>query len=79
MTFKCDYVICCREVNGKPKHPNETAGPLGSYFCDVPIDTLTTMGEFINAEVKPDIVFWTGDIVPHDQWQYSLEYVKRYQ
>ena len=62
----CSYVICCREVNGFPLDKSRQAGPLGSYGCDVPIDTLTTMGEFINAEVKPDIIFWTGDIVPHD-------------
>lgn len=75
----CDMVICCRQVNGHPSNASDQAGPLGSYGCDVPIDTLTTMGEFINEQVKPDLVFWTGDIVPHDQWEYSIEYVTKYQ
>eukprot|EP00347_Sterkiella_histriomuscorum_P022876 403336826 len=75
----CDYVICCREVNGKTNNKTDQAGPLGSYGCDVPIDTLTTMGEYINENLKPDIVFWTGDIVPHDQWEYDVEYVTNYQ
>jgi len=75
----CAYVICCRAINGHPSNKTQQAGPLGSYGCDVPIDTLTTMGEFINSEVKPDIVFWTGDIVPHDQWHYDVNYVAQYQ
>lgn len=37
------------------------------------------MGEYINANVKPDVVFWTGDVVPHDQWEYDVEYVTTYQ
>jgi hypothetical protein len=37
------------------------------------------MGEFINANIKPDVVFWTGDITPHDQWEYSFDYVVEYQ
>ena len=40
---------------------------------------MTTMGEYINANIKPDIVFWTGDITPHDQWEYNLQYVTNYQ
>lgn len=75
----CTYIICCRAINGVPTNESQKAGPLGTYGCDVPIDTLTTMGEFINAELKPDVVFWTGDIVPHDQWHYDLDYVKTYQ
>lgn len=71
----CNYVICCREVNGHPTDKSQQAGPLGTYGCDVPVDVLTTMGEYINANIKPDIIFWTGDIVPHDQWEYDVEYV----
>ena len=37
------------------------------------------MGEYINANLEPDVVFWTGDSPPHDQWQYDLEYVQKYQ
>jgi hypothetical protein len=51
------------------------AGPLGTYGCDIPFDVVTTMGEYINSKVKPDIVLWTGDVAPHDQWNYTLEYV----
>jgi hypothetical protein len=37
------------------------------------------MGTFINSEIKPDVIFWTGDVPPHDQYDYSEEYVKSYQ
>lgn len=52
---------------------------MGSYGCDIPVDVLTKMGEIINNEIKPDVIFWTGDVVPHDQWEYSTEYVAKYQ
>ena len=37
------------------------------------------MGEFIKDEINPDVIFWTGDVPPHDQWMYSEEYIKTYQ
>jgi hypothetical protein len=36
------------------------------------------MNKFINEEVKPDVIFWTGDVPPHDMWNYNLEYVQKY-
>jgi len=26
----------------------------------------------------PDTLFWTGDVAPHDQWNYSQDYCERY-
>lgn len=43
----------------------------------MPAATLYKMGDKIN-ELQPDVLFWTGDVVPHDQWQYSLEHTERY-
>jgi hypothetical protein len=37
--------------------------------------TLAAMGEFINAEIKPDVAFWTGDSPPHADWMYDLNYI----
>ena len=78
MNWNCDEVICCRKNNGAPKDPQYAARPFGEYYCDLPYPTLQKMGEFINAEVKPDVVFWTGDITPHDQWQQTLAETERY-
>lgn len=36
------------------------------------------MGDFINAEVKPDMVVWTGDITPHDIYEYTIGEVQEY-
>jgi hypothetical protein len=30
----------------------------------VPVDVVTRMGEFINENIQPDVILWTGDIVP---------------
>lgn len=63
---ECDDVICCRAQYGFPSDKSLQAGPMGSYECDVPVDVLTQMGELINEQIKPDVIFWTGDSVPHD-------------
>jgi hypothetical protein len=72
---KCSDVICCRASDGFPEDPALQAGPLGSFGCDVPIDVVTTMGEVINREVKPDVILWGGDVTPHDQNSYTFDYV----
>jgi len=72
---KCSDVICCRAENGFPTDPSLRAGPLGTFGCDVPIDVVTTMGEIINREIKPDVILWGGDVTPHDQNAQSFEYV----
>jgi len=55
------------------------AGAYGSVaFCDIPISVLDKMTEKVN-ELKPDVLFWTGDVTPHDLWNYSQEYVEYYQ
>ena len=64
--WNCDEVICCRKDNGIPKNPEFRARKYGEYACDLPYATLELMGDYINAHIKPDVVFWTGDITPHD-------------
>lgn len=74
----CKNVLCCRAEDGIPEDPADAAGPYGSLaLCDVPENVLFKMGDKIN-ELAPDVLFWTGDVVPHDQWQYSLEHVQKY-
>ena len=62
----CDNVICCRASDGFPNDTESQAGRLGTFGCDVPIDVVTTMGDFINREVRPDVILWGGDVTPHD-------------
>ena len=75
----CGNIICCRLSAGFPNDKDNEAGPYGNYYCDIPPKLLHSMGDFIKSEIKPDTIFWTGDVPPHDQWKYSLEYQQTYQ
>jgi sphingomyelin phosphodiesterase len=62
----CKNVLCCRAEDGIPDDPSDAAGPYGALaLCDVPANVLFKMGDKIN-ELAPDVLFWTGDVVPHD-------------
>lgn len=43
-------------------------GTIGK--CDLPVSVLDKMAEKIKV-LAPDLVFTTGDVVPHDLWSYS--------
>ena len=66
---QCRSPICCRSEYGFPREERRKAGPLGDYHCDVPMDTVVTMGEYIKEEIKPDVIFWTGDTTPHNMFE----------
>lgn len=75
---ECNNVLCCRAENGKAKDPSKAAGVYGTVSnCDAPVALLDKMTEKIN-ELAPDTLFWTGDVVPHDVWNYSQEHVEMY-
>jgi hypothetical protein len=62
----CTGGIGCRSECGYPADPKLAAPLYGSYGCDVPLITFELMNKFINEELKPDVIFWTGDVPPHD-------------
>ena len=75
----CNDALCCRIENGMATDPSQAAGPYGSIaVCDSPLSVLDKMTEKIN-QLRPDTLFWTGDVAPHDQWNYSQQYVEDYQ
>lgn len=76
---KCREVICCRKENGFPKNKEEQAPKYGTFGCDIPMTLIRKMGEYVNRVINPDVVLWTGDSPPHDQYNYNEEYVKMYQ
>jgi sphingomyelin phosphodiesterase len=62
----CGDILCCRAEHGFPEDPADQAGPYGSVsFCDIPPALLYKMADKIN-ELRPDVLFWTGDVPPHD-------------
>jgi 3',5'-cyclic AMP phosphodiesterase CpdA len=64
----CHGYLCCRAENGFPTEPERQAGEWGAYMCDMPLQTLRLMAEYIRDTVKPDILVWTGDNTAHAIW-----------
>ncbi|KAF8793227.1 sphingomyelin phosphodiesterase-like [Argiope bruennichi] len=68
----CGEPLCCRPTSGPPKSPSDASGYWGDYRdCDIPLRTLENMLDHINKTHKIDYVIWTGDIPPHDIWNYT--------
>ena len=72
---ECGLPICCRAENGFPDEADKKAGAWGSYHCDLPQQTFESMLAYIRDTIKPDMVVWTGDTVPHNIWANSNEEV----
>ena len=72
---KCNMPLCCREENGYPSDPKDAARKYGEYNCDTTPIVLQMMFEFIRDEIKPEVMFWTGDMSPHNVWENSHEEV----
>lgn len=74
----CGNILCCR-ADHAAKDESDKAGAYGEIAaCDIPPSVMDKMGEKIN-ELAPDVLLWTGDVPPHDQWNYTMESEKRYQ
>ena len=72
---QCNLPMCCREENGIPEDPKDAAGYWGSHGkCDVPFHTMVKAVEFIREKIEADMIIWTGDNVPHEIWDQSLEH-----
>lgn len=79
----CNFILCCRsDSSHKFNRENSTQagywGSFGDFGCDIPIRTFDSMVNFVADVIKPDVVLWTGDVVPHDIWNQSLDHVKIY-
>ncbi|XP_063678896.1 sphingomyelin phosphodiesterase-like [Bolinopsis microptera] len=67
---KCGEPLCCRDGKGLK---DDEAGFWGSMNapCDIPLRTYKNALEFISQQIKPEVIFWTGDIPAHDVWKQS--------
>lgn len=74
----CGDYLCCREENGYPEPGQEGAGEWGAFPCDPPVKTFNNMLDHIATEIRPDVVFWTGDNSPHNIWSLTNEDVTNY-
>lgn len=71
----CNRPLCCRKENGYTDNVEDQAGYWGSYNCDTAPSTIKLMFEFIRDEIKPEVLFWTGDMSAHSVWENSNEEV----
>lgn len=73
----CGETICCRASSGAPGPDDDVAGEWGATKgpCDLPVKTFASMMEFVVADQKPDLIFWTGDNSPHTIWDNTVEEV----
>jgi sphingomyelin phosphodiesterase len=67
----CMDPFCCRNdsiVDSKAKIQGLAGkwGYLGK--CDLPLITLMNFLKFVETDIKPDIIVWTGDNPSHDEW-----------
>lgn len=69
----CGKPLCCRSDSGPGTSPKNTAGKWGDYRCDLNTIALDSLLSFIKDEVKPDVVFWGGDSIPHNVDTLTLE------
>jgi sphingomyelin phosphodiesterase len=67
--------LCCREENGYTSDPAHAAQKWGNYNCDTSLPAITSMFQFINETINPDVIFWTGDMSAHSVWENSNEEV----
>ena len=73
MNSDCNKPLCCRSDSGLPPSPEKAAGKWGNYQCDLNEITLLNMMEFIREQIKPDLVLWGGDSIPHNVDSITLE------
>jgi len=62
----CGKPLCCRSDSGLAPTAARSAGKWGDYNCDLNTITLDSMLSEIKNNVKPDLVMWAGDSVPHN-------------
>lgn len=65
-------------MNGRPKDPSNGAGIWGDFNCDLPYHVVENMLDFVSKEIKPEMLFWTGDNVAHDVWLTTNDEVIEY-
>ncbi|KAK9884420.1 hypothetical protein WA026_007267 [Henosepilachna vigintioctopunctata] len=70
---KCELPLCCEEQNGIPTNPSDAAGMFGDYrTCDMPRKAiLNLLNEIRTSQRDIDYIYFTGDIIAHNDWETS--------
>lgn len=70
---ECGKPLCCRANSGKPISEDKKAGKWGDYKCDLNEIALDNMLSYIRNDIKPDVVIWGGDSIPHNTASVSID------
>jgi len=73
MNSHCGKPLCCRSDSGLPDKPEHAAGKWGDQNCDMAEITALSMFKEIRENIDPDLVFWAGDSVAHNDETLTLE------
>ena len=73
MSIDCGKPLCCRSDSGFPQNANGGAGNWGNRNCDTSLKLLNNMLKTIREDIKPDIILWGGDSIPHNLETLTLE------
>ncbi|CAF0864468.1 unnamed protein product [Didymodactylos carnosus] len=69
---ECGRPLCCR--SGSPSVLATGAGYWGDYrTCDLPLWTAEAIFNYIARNEEFDIIYFTGDLPPHNIWNQSYE------
>lgn len=64
----CGEMLCCRDITNNTEG---RAGKWGAYPCDLPLNTFSFLTEYQLKCKDFDLLYYTGDSVPHDNWEYT--------
>jgi len=66
---QCDMPLCCRAEY----HGTGSAQYWGDYPCNCPVRTVDHILNFIQNNLHPDVIVYTGDTVQHTVWDQPQE------
>lgn len=69
----CGRPLCCRVDSGAAPTKERSAGKWGDYKCDLNPLTLNSLLGYISDEIKPDVILWGGDSIPHNVETLTLD------
>lgn len=71
-------MLCCRAEFPAQPGKNVAGEWGGNGDCDLPSKTFENLMEFVVSDIKPEMIFWTGDNTSHTVWSDTAESVTRY-
>ena len=62
----CGRPLCCTKDSAPAPTKERSAGKWGDYKCDLNVLVFRDLLRYIKNDVKPDVILWGGDTMPHN-------------